>query len=45
MKEAHGYIDDIITPSHTRARLIKALEMLETKHDEIPKKKHGNIPP
>ncbi|RKZ30754.1 methylmalonyl-CoA carboxyltransferase, partial [bacterium] len=41
---ARGYIDDIIIPSHTRARLIKALEMLETKHDEIPKKKHGNIP-
>jgi len=39
-----GYIDDIILPSHTRIRLIQALEMLETKHAELPKKKHGNIP-
>ncbi|MBN2543591.1 acyl-CoA carboxylase subunit beta [bacterium] len=39
-----AYIDDIIIPSHTRIRLIKALEMLQTKHAELPPKKHGNIP-
>ncbi len=41
---ARGYIDDIILPSHTRPRLVRALEMLENKYAELPKKKHGNIP-
>ena len=39
-----GYIDDIIEPKQTRPRLIKALEMLSTKKDTNPPKKHGNIP-
>jgi propionyl-CoA carboxylase beta chain len=39
-----GYIDDIILPAETRPRLIKALQMLETKKDLNPPKKHGNIP-
>lgn len=39
-----GYIDDIIEPSETRARLISAFEMLRNKRDENPPKKHGNIP-
>lgn len=39
-----GYIDDVIEPSDTRLRIIRALEMLETKVDKNPKKKHGNIP-
>ena len=39
-----GYIDDVIEPSETRPRIIRALEMLETKADTNPKKKHGNIP-
>jgi propionyl-CoA carboxylase beta chain len=39
-----GYIDDIIEPSDTRLRLIRALQMLSTKTDTNPKKKHGNIP-
>jgi len=41
---ARGYIDDVIEPSETRAKLINALRILKTKHDENPKKKHGNIP-
>jgi len=41
---AHGYIDDIFEPKTTRPRLIKALEMLSTKNDDLPAKKHGNIP-
>ncbi len=40
----YGYIDDIIAPRKTRPLLIKALEILETKVDRNPKKKHGNIP-
>lgn len=39
-----GYIDDIIQPSRTRFRIIKALVMLENKQDNNPRKKHGNIP-
>lgn len=39
-----GYIDDIIEPRMTRRKLIKFYEMLETKVDSNPKKKHGNIP-
>ncbi len=40
----HGYIDDVIEPRETRPRLIRALRMLETKVDSMPRKKHGNIP-
>jgi propionyl-CoA carboxylase beta chain len=39
-----GYIDDIIEPVETRLRLIRALNMLDSKVDRNPKKKHGNIP-
>jgi len=39
-----GYIDDVIEPRETRARLINALEMLQNKRDANPAKKHGNIP-
>ena len=41
---ARGYIDDVIIPSETRPRLIRALEMLADKRDTNPRKKHGNIP-
>jgi acetyl-CoA carboxylase carboxyltransferase component len=39
-----GFVDDIIEPSHTRLRLIDAFGMLSAKRDELPSKKHGNIP-
>jgi acetyl-CoA carboxylase carboxyltransferase component len=39
-----GYIDDIISPSRTRLRVIKALTMLEHKQDSNPRKKHANMP-
>ncbi|MFY9527378.1 MAG: acyl-CoA carboxylase subunit beta [Candidatus Acidiferrales bacterium] len=39
-----GYIDAIIEPSQTRAKVITALRSLENKRDVNPKKKHGNIP-
>ena len=41
---ARGYVDDVIEPKSTRPRLIRAFEMLETKKDDNPPKKHGNIP-
>jgi propionyl-CoA carboxylase beta chain len=40
----HGFLDDVIEPRQTRPRVIRALNMLETKVDTMPKKKHGNIP-
>lgn len=39
-----GYIDDIIEPSLTRSRIVKALMLLQNKRDTNPMKKHGNIP-
>ncbi|MDP6935906.1 MAG: acyl-CoA carboxylase subunit beta [Candidatus Marinimicrobia bacterium] len=39
-----GYIDDVIKPHETRWRLINGLELLSSKVDKNPKKKHGNIP-
>jgi len=41
---ARGYVDDVIPPSETRMRLISALEMLASKRETRPSKKHGNIP-
>jgi len=40
----YGFVDDIIEPAHTRLRLIDAFDMLATKRDKLPPKKHGNIP-
>ncbi len=41
---ACGYIDDVIEPRETRPRLINALQMLSSKRDKNPPKKHGCIP-
>jgi acetyl-CoA carboxylase carboxyltransferase component len=41
---ARGYVDDVIKPSETRPRLIRALDVLADKRDVNPRKKHGNIP-
>ena len=39
-----GYIDAVIEPAETRAKIITALRSLANKRDTNPKKKHGNIP-
>lgn len=39
-----GYVDDVIEPDSTRPRIISALEMLASKRDNAPSKKHGNVP-
>ncbi|MFZ1024008.1 MAG: acyl-CoA carboxylase subunit beta [Thermoplasmata archaeon] len=39
-----GYIDDVIDPAETRARLLAGLAILATKREDRPPKKHGNIP-
>ncbi|HEX9311813.1 MAG TPA: acyl-CoA carboxylase subunit beta [Actinomycetota bacterium] len=39
-----GYVDDVIEPAETRWRLIQSLRMLRTKREQVPPRKHGNIP-
>ncbi len=39
-----GYVDDIIEPDSTRPRIIAALEMMASKRETRPGKKHGNVP-
>ncbi|HUP17864.1 MAG TPA: acyl-CoA carboxylase subunit beta [Acidimicrobiia bacterium] len=39
-----GLVDEVIEPRETRVKLIRALEMLRTKREHLPQKKHGNIP-
>jgi propionyl-CoA carboxylase beta subunit len=39
-----GYVDEVIEPKDTRARLCAALEIIRTKRDANPPRKHGNIP-
>lgn len=44
-RAAHrGFVDEVILPSQTRQKLIRAFKMLENKVDTLPRKKHGNIP-
>ncbi|HPU39227.1 MAG TPA: carboxyl transferase domain-containing protein, partial [Microthrixaceae bacterium] len=39
-----GYIDDVIDPAETRIKLIASLEVLRTKREDLPNRKHGNMP-
>ena len=39
-----GIVDDVIDPAETRRKLIAGFEMLRTKREELPKRKHGNVP-
>jgi acetyl-CoA carboxylase carboxyltransferase component len=39
-----GYIDDVIDPADTRVKLIAGLELLRAKREELPQRKHGNVP-
>jgi acetyl-CoA carboxylase carboxyltransferase component len=39
-----GYVDDVIDPADTRRLLAASLEMLSTKREDFPKRKHGNMP-
>lgn len=41
---SRGYVDDVIEPATTRQRLISAFDMLESKRENRPAKKHGNLP-
>ncbi|MGH3577267.1 MAG: acyl-CoA carboxylase subunit beta, partial [Mycobacterium sp.] len=39
-----GYVDDVIDPADTRHVLVRSLDMLRSKREELPKRKHGNMP-
>ena len=39
-----GFVDEVIEASETRPKLVRALELLRTKQDQNPPRKHGNIP-
>jgi acetyl-CoA carboxylase carboxyltransferase component len=39
-----GYVDDVIDPRETRRVLARSLEMLRTKKEQLPQRKHGNVP-
>lgn len=41
---SRGFIDEVIIPRNTRAKLLATFKMLENKVDQMPRKKHGNIP-
>lgn len=41
---ARGYVDDVIEPMTTRQRIISAFDMLASKRQSLPSKKHGNMP-
>jgi len=41
---SRGFVDQVILPRETRPRLIEALEVMRTKRETLPPKKHGNIP-
>jgi acetyl-CoA carboxylase carboxyltransferase component len=39
-----GFIDDVIDPAQTRQILSRALDLLRGKREDLPKRKHGNVP-
>ncbi len=39
-----GFVDDVIDPAETRRKLIAGLDLLRSKREELPKRKHGNVP-
>ena len=41
---SRGYVDEVIFPEETKTKIYEALKALETKSQDRPYKKHGNIP-
>ncbi len=39
-----GYVDDVIDPADTRRVLVRGLALLVSKREDLPKRKHGNMP-
>jgi acetyl-CoA carboxylase carboxyltransferase component len=44
MAAERGYVDDVIDPADTRKILSRSLDLLRNKREELPKRKHGNVP-
>jgi acetyl-CoA carboxylase carboxyltransferase component len=39
-----GFVDDVIDPAETRRKVVAGFRMLRTKREELPRRKHGNVP-
>ena len=39
-----GYVDDVIDPAETRQKIVAGFRMLKSKREELPRRKHGNVP-
>ena len=39
-----GYVDDVIDPAETRRKVIAGFDLLRSKREDLPKRKHGNVP-
>jgi acetyl-CoA carboxylase carboxyltransferase component len=39
-----GYVDDVIDPAETRLKVVAGFELLQSKREELPRRKHGNVP-
>jgi acetyl-CoA carboxylase carboxyltransferase component len=39
-----GFVDDVIEPNQTRRKIVAGLRLLRTKREELPQRKHGNVP-
>ena len=39
-----GYVDDVIDPSETRRKVVAGFSLLASKREELPLRKHGNVP-
>jgi acetyl-CoA carboxylase carboxyltransferase component len=39
-----GFVDDVIDPAETRRKVIAGMRVLRTKREELPQRKHGNVP-
>jgi len=39
-----GYVDDVIDPADTRRKVVAGFRMLRSKREDLPKRKHGNVP-
>ena len=39
-----GYVDDVIDPADTRKKVVAGLRLLRSKREELPRRKHGNMP-
>ena len=39
-----GYVDDVIDPAETRRVICRSLDLLASKREELPQRKHGNMP-